>query len=367
MNPESVSPPSSSTASSRAGRGLAWFALWLAVLAIAGMVWLGWQQRQTQLSDSSQGDRLQRRVDALGQQLEQLRGTGADVADKISGLSQRDQGTADQVQGMDQRMRTLESAVARLSEKTLSVHDSMVLDQVESLLVTARQRAELFHDLAGALSAYRLAGEALTGLGQPQLEGVRTLLLQEESELVKSQPQAMHEAQVSLAELRQVIPGLTLKPVQTPEVVGHGVWARIWSALSHVVSIRRDVDQHGLEQDAVLVRQLAELDVVEAQAALLADDATGYQQALQRLSDALAGQFDPAQGEVSHARASVELLLKRGNSAVAAPELGGALAALRDLRRVQAAAVPAAAGSAVPAMAASATAPAPASSTGRQP
>ncbi|MHC1478853.1 hypothetical protein ACYJW8_01255 [Frateuria aurantia] len=361
MNPESVPPPSS-PASRRAGRGLTWLAMWLAVLAVAGVVYLGWQQRLAQRAEARLGSSLQDRVDETGRQLDQLRSAGADIQQKLGGLSQRDQGTADQVQGMDQRVRTLESAVARISEKTLSAHDSLVLDQVESLLLTAQQRAQLFHDLSGALSAYQLAGEALTQLGNPQLDGVRTLLSQEQAELLKSQPQAQHDAEATLSDLRQAIPGLTLKPAQAPVPTGHGLWARIWFALSHVLSIQHDADQRALEQDAMLAHQLAELDAVEAQTALLADDVPAYKQALQRLSDALARQFDPAQGEVSHARASVELLLNHAANWTT-PDLGGALAALRDLRRVQTvSATPEA-----PAPAHSVAAPAAAGSAGRQP
>lgn len=359
MNPPESFPPPSTAASSRAGRGIAWLAAWLAVLAVAGMVYLGWQQRQTRQGELAQGRQLQDRVDELGRQLEQLRSEGSEDSRRLEAMGQRDQSTADQVQGMDQRVRTLESAVARLSEKTLSSHDSLVLDQVESLLLTAQQRATLFHDLGGALSAYHLAGAALTQLGSPQLDGVRTLLEQEEAELVKSQPQARQDAQTTLGELRLAIPGLALKPVQAPAAVGHGVWARIWSALSHVVSIQHDADQRTPEQDAMLARELAELDVVEAQAALLADDLPAYRQALQRLDGTLSRQFDPAQGELRHARAGVGVLLQHaGDGAV--PALGGALAALRDLRRVQSVT-----GGMQPAAAGTVAAPAAAASTGR--
>ncbi len=358
MNPESFPPPSPPVAASRAGRGLAWLALWLAVLAVAGTVWLGWQQRQLHNRDAVQNDGLQHRVDAAAHQLEVLSRSSAEAEQQVLALSQRDQSAIDQIQGMDLRLRTLDSAVARLSEKTLSVHDSLVMDQIESLLLTARQRAELFHDLAGALSAYQLAGEALSQLGNPQLEGVRSLLMQEQADLIKSQPQARHDAEASLAALRLAIPALALKPAQADPVVGHGFWARIWAALGHVLSVRRETAAGVPGDMAGLARELAELDAVEAQTALLADDSAAYVQALQRLGGILDNQFDPAQGEVAHARASIALLLKQ-RSDWTSPRLGAALEALRDVRRVQSTAQP-------PATAASAAAPAPASS-GAQP
>jgi uroporphyrin-III C-methyltransferase len=103
--------------------------------------------------------------------------------------------------------------------------------------------------------------------------------------------------------------------------------------------------------DARFARELAALDLAQAQAALLASDSAAYAAALQRVDLSLSTQFDNSVPAVQQARTTLKQL------AAALPtgapiQLGGALTELRNLRAVHAltpasdAAAPAASGTA---------------------
>ncbi|EIL98942.1 hypothetical protein UUC_16400, partial [Rhodanobacter denitrificans] len=82
-------------------------------------------------------------------------------------------------------------------------------------------------------------------------------------------------------------------------------------------------------------RELAALDLAQAQAALLAHDAKGYAAALQRVDAALASQFDGHAPAVQQAREALRQLASQ-LPANAPVQLGAALGELRNLRAVHA-------------------------------
>jgi len=121
-----------------------------------------------------------------------------------------------------------------------------------------------------------------------------------------------------------------------------------------VFSVQRDSGAPLAVADARFARELAALDLAQAQAALLAFDGKAYTAALQRVDVGLSTQFDDSAPAVQQARSALKEL------AAALPtgapvQLGAALTELRNLRAVHAltpsadAAAPASAGTAAPA------------------
>jgi uroporphyrin-3 C-methyltransferase len=256
---------------------------------------------------------------------------------------------AQQAQG--DRLRELEGAVGKLSESTLSAHDATLLDETESLFRMALERYELFHDAQGAAAAYALAAQTLSAVNDGAFAGLRQNVEAERVALLASQPTSQAEALATLTALRAAVPTLPLKPLDAPAGASSaGAWSRITRALAGVVSVQRDNGAPLAVADARFARELAALDLAQAQAALLAHDPKAYAAALQRADAGLASQFDGNADAVQQARA----MLKQLTGAVpndTSVQLGAALAELRNLRAVHAL-------SSTPAPATSAPAPA---------
>ena len=126
-------------------------------------------------------------------------------------------------------------------------------------------------------------------------------------------------------------------------------WSRIRRALGSVVSVRRDNGAPLAVADARFARELAALDLAQAQADLLAHDSVAYAAALQRVDASLASQFDNDASSVQQARAALKTLQEQ-RPADSAVELGAALRELRNLRAVHALAPASARSAAKPAV-----------------
>lgn len=309
-------------------------AVLLALVAVAGSGYVGWRQWQQErglAADSAARAGLGEQVGKLQGGVEQL----GSLRDRLTTLEQANHNLDEQWQGLSQRSRTLEDAVAKLSEKTLSGHDSMLLDEAESLLRMADERYRLFHDAADAAAAYGLADQALAAVNDGAYSGVRQSLAAERVALLKSQPSTEAATLDALTALRAGVQNWPLKPLDAPADGAHpGVWWRIRAALAGVISVRRDNGAPLAVADARFARELVALDLAQAQAAVLAHDGDAYAGALGRATAGIDGQFNVADAQVQQGRA--ELVKLAQARPAAAVELGGALTQLRNQRAVHA-------------------------------
>lgn len=312
-------------------------ALLLALLALglSGYVaWRQWQQAQGAASDDRTLAGLDERVGQLESTLGSLGDERTLLRQRLGDAEQVNRGLREELLGQAERLRNLEDAVATLSEKSLSSHDSLLLDEAESLLRTGQQRYALFHDAQGAAAAYALADQALAAVNDGAFSGVRQSIAAEREALEQRQPQLRMVE--TLQQLRGGLDSLPLKPQDTAAVAGRaGVWARIRRALASVVSVQRENGAPLAVADARFARELAALDLAQAQAALLAADEAAAQTAIARTRGALAAQFDPKDAAVARAQAQLDEMA-RALKPAAPVQLGAALAELRNLRAVHA-------------------------------
>lgn len=337
--PSRPSPSPSARAPQPRGGGTLAFALILALLALAAAAWVGWQQWQQQRGSTA--DR--QGVAALQQRAEGIESRLGGLADQRASLDQRMDDAAavnrslrEELLGQSERIRNLEDAVAKLAEKSLSGHDAMLLDETDSLLRMGAERYRLFHDAPAAAAAYGLADQTLAAVNDGAFSGVRQDIQAEREALLKSQPIDLSGVLQQLQALRGTIGELPLKPLDAPaDAQATDAWSRIRRALGSVVSVRRDNGAPLAVADARFARELAALDLAQAQADLLAHDGVAYAEALQRVDASLASQFDGNASSVQQARAALKKLQDQrpANEAV---ELGAALRELRNLRAVHA-------------------------------
>jgi uroporphyrin-3 C-methyltransferase len=332
----------------RGGGSLA-LAVLLALIAVGASGYIGWrqwQQEQGSAADNQSVASLQQRVATLETTLTTLGDQRSSLNQRLDDAAQVNRSLREELLGQAERTRHLEDAVAKLAEKTLSGRDGMLLDETESLLRMAGERYTLFHDAQGAAAAYALADQTLAAVNDGAFSGLRQSVNAEREALAKSQPASQAGALQQLVALRGGLADLPLKPLDSHAAEATDAWSRIRRALAGVVSVQRDNGAPPAVADARFARELAALDLAQAQAALLAYDSKGYAAALQRVDAALASQFDGSAPAVQQARETLKQLAGQlpANPPV---QLGAALTELRNLRAVHALS-PASASSAAP-------------------
>jgi uroporphyrin-3 C-methyltransferase len=310
---------------------LASLALLLALLALALISWLLWQQRHAQSDAAARAMQWQTRIEAVE------RGGSAEAAQQQSLVQRVDaldndlRAERDSAQGLDQRMHNLEAALGALSDQQLRGHDALLLDDAEFLLVAGQQRLTLLHDVRGALRACQLAEQALAHVQNPAFAPARESTANECATLGRSAPQDT-QALAALSSLRRQVPELQpIEPAAHERTPASGSW---WSEFRHaftgILRIRRDDATPLPVADANLARELLQLDLAQAQAALLADDQPTYHDALARASALLDARFEKSRPEVRNALSELGKLDAAQPDELIAP--GNALAVLRGLR-----------------------------------
>lgn len=330
-------PTNRVTTPRRTRAGLAGLAIALALFALALGGWAAWRAQRVDSDTAAQAARLDARLATIER-------NGSANGEQQQAFDQRlgdaESGTRalhDNVQGIDQRVRNLETALANVSDQHLNGHDALLLDDTEFLLRAGQQRYVLFHDAGGALQAYTLAEQALGQVEDPAFAPVRAGVASERAALTAATPPSRQQALDALNTLRANVPTL---PMAAPEVGAGstsqtGAWSRLWRAFGGILRIERDQGAPLPVADARFARELAALDLAQAQAALLANDDDGYRAALQRVDATLAAHFDASAESVQTVRATLRELLA-AHPVRPAPNLGGALAQLRDLRATHA-------------------------------
>lgn len=322
------------------GGGSVALAVLLALLALGAACYVGWrqwQQEQARAAASQDMAGLQQRVSVLESTLGGVSAQRGSLDQRLNDAAAVNRSLREELLGQAARTRNLEGAVAKLAEKSLSGHDAMLLDETESLLRMAGERYTLFHDAQGAAAAYALADQALAAVDDGAFSGLRQSVNAEREALAKSQPVSQDGALQQLIELRGALDSLPLKPLNPPATTGapEAWWSRIGHALAGVISVQRDNGAPLAVADARFARELAALDLAQAQAALLAYDSKGYAAALQRVDSSLATHFDDNAPAVQQARKTLAALA--GQLPTGAPvQLGAALTELRNLRAVHA-------------------------------
>jgi uroporphyrin-III C-methyltransferase len=335
--PRTSRPP----APTRSSGGTLALALLLALIAVVGAGYVAW--RQWQLSHISAKTAqatvgLEDRVSTMEHTLSGATGQDNLLMQRLNDADQVNRSLREELLSQDQRVRDLEEAVGRLSEKTLSGQDAMRLDETESLLRMGTERYTLFHDAQGAAQAYALASQTLAGVTDSAFNGVRESIDAEHEALLKSQPADRQQLLDAVAELRGDLPQWPLKPLDEPAAnEGDGIWARLGRAFHSVINIQHDNGDGQITDiaDARIVREMTALDLAQAQAALMTWDEDAAIAALKRADASLAAQFDPQSKDVQQARQRIATLIGRVTPTMPV-KLGGALSELRNLRAVHA-------------------------------
>ena len=140
----------------------------LVAVGAAGYVgWQQWQRAQTEAADAKGVASLEQRVNTLESTLSGIRGERDSLNQRLSDAAAVNRSLREELLGQAQRTRNLEDAVAKLAEKSLSGHDTMLLNETESLLRMARRALPSVPRCAGCRGGL-CAGRPDPGGGQRQ-------------------------------------------------------------------------------------------------------------------------------------------------------------------------------------------------------
>ncbi|RDS80208.1 hypothetical protein DWU98_14970 [Dyella monticola] len=337
--PSNTDRPGRSTPPTRPAGGALALALLLALIAIIGVGYVAWRQWQLLHINAkalTTTATLEQRVNAMEHTLSGTTSQSSVLLQRLNDADEVNRSLREELLSQDQRVRDLEEAVGKLSEKTLSGQDAMRLDETEALLRMGAERYNLFHDAQGAAQAFALASQTLAGVTDDAFNGVRQSIDAEHEALVKSQTADPEQLLDSVMALRNDLPTWPLKPLDEPTTqASTSVWARFRRALYSVIQIHRDNGAPVDIADARIARELVALDLAQAQAGLLAWDNDASAAALKRADAGLDAQFDPQSPALQQAHQRIATLLTQLKPAIPV-KLGAALGELRNLRAVHA-------------------------------
>ncbi|UXI68317.1 uroporphyrinogen-III C-methyltransferase [Tahibacter amnicola] len=238
----------------------------------------------------------------------------------------------EEVLGVSERARVLEDAIANVTERHLSGHDAMMLEEAETVLLLAKERFELFNDAASAVRAYAIADAALATVTDPAFAAVRETVAVEQRALQAVQAAPASAGIAELERIRAALPSLPpASPVDTGASQGD---SRLWRVLGQFVRVSR-VDAGGASpHDVTLLRGLIGLDLRAAELALLERNPQALQVAVKNAKAQLSVAFDAQAVPVKDALSALGKL--QAATPATPPELGAALAELRRLRATNA-------------------------------
>jgi uncharacterized protein HemX/uroporphyrinogen-III synthase len=266
--------------------GLAWFAVFLAVLALmatgamaAGGYWL-WQQQQRQAQQQAQlFDQIEERAIALGAEQR-------DAADLM-------QQVGAQTAALQLRMDGYDETLGQLREHAEGDRLRVTLASIEQLLLLANERLLLAADPDGAALALARADQRLAALSDPRLHRVREAIASERAALAAMPRPDRDGVALTLASLIEQVDSLPLSPrirhlpdLTLPDVdpgSEQPLWDRLRGILTQLFVLRRDDgDVVGALPDtaAATVSLLMHSKLENARAAWLARDLAGFQQIL---------------------------------------------------------------------------------------
>ncbi len=322
------------SASRRRGSGI-----FIVVVLLVALAVLGWWyfDRQLRENDDARNDMLAAQISDLIQANEQLRHDVDSLRSRYNDAEAMNRGIREEVLSFAERSRSLEDAVANLSEQRLNNRDAMALNEAEFILQLAGERLALFRDAGGAIAAYRLADSALAAAEDPLFASVRQTISAEMQALDAAKPMQTRAALKTLAALRAGLLDLPMKTsAQIVSAASSVERSRLREILDQFVRISHDDGGPALAaRDNKLSRLLIAIDLRSAEAALFARDQDAFDDALKRAHAGVEAIFDPAAPAVRETLASLDQLAATP-LAPALPELGTALNELRNLRTTRA-------------------------------
>lgn len=337
-------------------------ALWLAALALVGVVVLGWLAWQGSQRAESTREELARRLTASDATQREALANARQNREALDAL----QGKVGALEAQLAEMQSQQVALQSMYQEMSRVRDDRLLAEIEQDVAIAAQQLQLAGNVEAALIALQGAEARLAKSAQPQFLPLRKLIARD-IERLKALPGAdVTGIALKLDLLLNGVPGLPLAfeqrpaappkpkkgpPTPSPALPGGETasavppaptldsmvraWlGEVWHELRQLVRIERiDRPDPGLlaPREIFFLRENLRLRLLSARLALLARDGRSFQSDLKQADEWLMQYFDTAAPAVKDAQATLRHLVKL--DVMREPvELNETLSALRNFK-----------------------------------
>ena len=314
----------------RSGGALKGIVILIVLAAVAAAAW--WWTTRGAANPQNAASPTDSQIESLMHSVTQLRSATDTVRARLDDGDKVDKSVREQLLSLSERTRLLEDAIGNLANKRLSGHDSVALDEAELLLTLGGERFELFHDPAGAIAAYRAADTALAEVEDATFSTVRQSINAEVSALTGLQAADPTLLVNQLSQLRTHLASLDAKRSLSASAPAPSE-SRLMRVLGALVQVHHDEPGSAMPvTDVYLARQLAILDLRDAQAAALSRDDANFKTAVAAARAQVAAAFDPNASDVAAVLSQFDALLKAPIAPAPPSILGASLKELRNLR-----------------------------------
>lgn len=343
------------TKKSGASATVAWLALFLSLLTVAGVGYLYMEKFRADRS----ADQEDAAVKVLSDQLDQATQSFAELDTGVSDLKTAESRARSMIDSLRSdlddrgtlfdtlppRMTSLERSVAALQGVSLDARNTYLIAEAEYYIQIANAQLQLAGNPYLASLALGQADDRLLQLADPALTDVRRAIADEIAALEVMEKPDVAGVTLTLASLARVVESLPLRQVSDADAASVDVSgeessgaARAWNAVkgaaSGLVKHTPPTDERAplLAPDAEpLIRSNLSLQLQAARLALLRGEQSIFEQSLDDADAWLHAYFDASSEAVESARATVAEIRDK-YSVSAAPDISGSLRLLRQYK-----------------------------------
>ena len=340
---------------SGAATSIAWLALFIALISVAGAGYLLLEKIRDERSAAESGAALaavQRNLDASTQSIEALEGNVGELASddsrtnaSIDNLRQDIEQRADILESLPPRMATLERSVAALQGVSIEARNTYLIAEAEYYMQIANAQLQLAGNPYLASLALGQADDRLLQLADPALIAVRRAIADELAALDVMEKPDIAGVTLILASLARVVDSLPLRSAGDvvaaeaealdTEMSGTArMWAAVKDAASGLVKVTPpDGDKAALITPDVadLARSNLSLQLQAARLALLRGEQEIFEQSLDDADAWLELYFNTGSAQVRSARQTMSEI-RTEYAAVAPPDISQSLRLLRQYK-----------------------------------
>ncbi len=338
-----------------ASASIAWLAMFLSLIAIAGVGYLLLDdlRKQDETEASSQAlMTLQRQLDASNQSIDTLLGNITDLSDddsqataSIADLRRDIERRAELLDSLPPRMSNLERSVAALQGVSIEARNTYLVAEAEYYMQIANAQLQLAGNPYLASLALEQADDRLLQLADPALTSTRASIADELAALEGMEKPDIAGATLMLASLARVVDSLPMRSAASKATAatdaGDGELsgaARAWDAVKDAASDLIRVTPPDAERVALITPDIAEIArsnlallLQAARLALLRGEPDIFQHSLDDADDWIETYFDTESQPVRSARQTMAEI-RSEYAAVVAPDISQSLRLLRQYK-----------------------------------
>ncbi len=336
--------------------GIAWLALFVALVAAAGVGYglvADWRSsRDDDAAGRSLADlerqlgRARQSVTEIDDDLSTLRDADGTLSTRLDAIERDIDARVRLFESLPTRMSTIEQSIASLQGLSTGARNTLLLAEAEYYMQIANAQLQLAGNPDLAAMALRMADDRIVQLADPSLTDVRRALANELALLDGMDKPDIEGITLTLASLSLVVDSMPLRRVAEEAVESaiidaeaSGVsraWSSVKGAFAGLVRVRKtdETDQALIAPDAeFFLRANLSLQMQAARLALLRGEKSIFDQSLNDADAWIERYFDLDDAQVSSARETITEI-REGLFAAITPDISESLRLLRQQQAI---------------------------------